>query len=91
MSKTFKDRNNYFSHHEVPEFIYARTNTKHKINSEDIPADVKNSIQYQLYGVSYRHGNNRKSIAKDKEVIRKKDKLDEIKIINHDLKFEGEV
>lgn len=55
MSKSRKDRVNYFKHHELRS---AYESKKRSIPAEDIPKDVKDDIIY-MSNVANRHGNNR--------------------------------
>lgn len=74
MSKSYKDRVNYYKHHEIPTSTYAAVKGKHKIDPEDVPQDVKDDPIYWTSAAN-RHGNNRQYEADLKTTRTKRDRL----------------
>lgn len=64
MSKTIKDKANYFKHHLEQDYPMAQK-SKFKIKKSDIPEDIKPMLDKLNYSYknALRHGNNRKYYA----------------------------
>jgi hypothetical protein len=76
MSRSNKDRVNYFKHHEVPSSPYAMEKGKHRVAEQDVPQDVKSDPVYFVpRNVGLRHGNNRNYEVELKRARAKKDRL----------------
>jgi hypothetical protein len=74
MSKSFKDRINYYKHHEVPTSEHAMVKGKHTVAPEDVPQDVKDDPIYSS-NAALRHGNNRQYERDRKTMRAKRDRL----------------
>jgi hypothetical protein len=74
MSKSRKDRVNYYKHHEVPASPSATVKGKHRVPHDEIPLDVVNDIIYQSHAAD-RHGNNRQYERDLKTARAKRDRL----------------
>lgn len=89
MGKTYKDKANYYLHHQEYDSPYAIKKEKHKIAREDIPSNIMpmvEKLEYN-YGSANRHGNNRKMYSDMKVIDRRhkraKDKNDLKEEINN--------